>query len=515
MNIRTRTHWAGVNFQVANSLWHGMSHKSLTDLYTQRFHLPDDPTLGHAAGNIVASNTHCVNYSETEIAARLAAYDDKKGIYQSDLTRVIAPNDIAIGIKHHQPCPDKNIEVSSNPVLNLVETVKFQATHITIGVGIEFTAPNGITTPGVITLNNPQDYPAPDPGEIGLFGPRDYPITWVKPEFPDSLPQHIVRAYIDNIRTWFVILNTVTLFPDNSYNGGDPLGAISPDAIRQCASLALRSIAGDAEATKELSRPEHLVYCAELAYLALNIGTQFPLNIRTIEALDADATLIQHEITTKAFLRRNKNGKAHLVKLTMAPQDLRPIHDEPLADINPSPPCKVEPFGKKRFAIQPQTIDCILDSFFARQFNRAELIAHFGEYSAAKTQAWVFHTIIPAITLILEINRLRNKDCRLLGQALNSLGMKLGHVYGHSDQCPEAAYHALSLAIMPEREMLRSISGPRGNGAGAFCMPANFLLKTEDNMRRCEIKGYLSFSLIAFSLHQSMLIPSKHKCSPT
>jgi len=505
MNNKTQSNWTGVNIDMANSIWRGMNHKTLTDLYTQRFQLPPDPALGHAAGSIIESTTHCLSLSEIQITARLAAYDDAKGIFQSDLTRVIAPHEIAIGIKHHQPCPGKNIEVSADPVRNLVETVKFQATHITVAVGVEFNAPNGVTTPGVITLNNPQNYPDPDPGEIGLFGPREYPITWVRPEFPAGLAKHKVQAYIDNIRTWLVILNTVTLFPENSYNGGDPLGAISPDAIRYCASLALRSMSGDPEATKELGNPEHLVYCAELAYLALNIGTQVPLNKHTIEALGIEPMLIQREIVTKSFLHRNKNGKACLIKLAQAPEDLLAIHDEPTADINPVSPCKIEPFGTKRFAIQPQTLDCIVENFFERQFNRTELVSNFGEDSAAKTQAWVFRTIIPAIKLILEINRLRKKDCTLLEQTLNSLELKLGDTYGHADHGHEFSYHALSLAIRPEREALRLMSGPRGNGAGAFCMPANFLLNAEDNMMQCDTKGYLNFSVLAFSLHESIL----------
>ncbi|NOZ52382.1 MAG: hypothetical protein GXP08_04435 [Gammaproteobacteria bacterium] len=506
MKTQVQSKWTDVNYDVANKIWKGMAHKSLSDLYTQRFILPNDPALGRLAGEVVESKTHCLNLSENGIAARLVAYNDAKGIYQPDLTRIIRPNEIAIGIKHHQPCPGKNTEISSNSIKNMVEIIKFQATHITIAVGIEATMPNGTITPGVITLNNPQDYPETNLNEIGLFGPCEYPTTWVKPEFPNNMPTHKVKAYIDNIRTWLAILNTVTVFPEHSYNGSDPLGATTPEAIRYFASLALRAIAGDTEATKALNQKEHLVYCAELAYLALNIGTQFPLNKSTIKSLGVNPGIIHREITTKAFLSYNKNSKVKLVTLTLATANLLPIHDEPSANIHPVNPCKTAPFGKKYLAIQPQTVFNIVENFLARQFNRTELIIDMGEAHAAKIQAWALHTITPAILLALEENQLHNTNCNILEHTLKNLEIKLGQVYGDTNSSPETAHRALLLAIKPEQETLRSITGPRGNGVGAFCTPANFLLETENRMKQQETNGYLDFTVLAFSLHESMLI---------
>jgi hypothetical protein len=102
---------------------------------------------------------------------------------------------------------------------------------------------------GAVTINNPQDYgghQGPDDGR-GLFGTRDSPMIFLRPKFRPQVMAEQRAMYMDNIRTWLVIANTFTNFPQEKYNGNDPLGTLSVKATRVLGDKLLDALVGEFE----------------------------------------------------------------------------------------------------------------------------------------------------------------------------------------------------------------------------------------------------------------------------
>jgi hypothetical protein len=240
-------------------------------------------------------------------------------------------NDFLISIKHH----------AFNPCDSLTETLKFQCTHAqaVIKNGKDF----------VFTINNPQDY------ESGRFGKSNYPMIFVRPVLTDRISTELKKDYYQNIKNWLLLLNTYTEFPSD-YNGGDPLNGSYIKDIKRFGDLILGKILiGTSEFDAELSK--HPVYCAELIYLALNLGLYYPLNRE--EFLDIEDNLGD-------ILNDNDNPFIDKFPFLLC-ENLEPINKVLGFDIIDN-----ELFSDN-LAIRPLTSGEMLTNFFKESINSTDL----------------------------------------------------------------------------------------------------------------------------------------------
>lgn len=184
------------------------------------------------------------------------------------------PGDIGFSIKHHRSA---NRVLNANDETELRHDIKLQDTHIGIVVGVMHDG-----KPGVMTINNPQNYQNGGFGDESVSG--DYPMIFTKPVFPSDLPEATQQLMVDNIRTMLVGFNTVSRFPDN-YDGGDPLAATTIESLREHVKMMVLAVAGNDEAQAFFEDPKKFMYCAELAYVATSAGVQVPLNRKTVLGL--------------------------------------------------------------------------------------------------------------------------------------------------------------------------------------------------------------------------------------
>ena len=449
-----------VDLDKAGETW-GSTYSSLSDLFTTFTSLPD--------GRKIASATHMLGQKEDEL--RLIAYDDADGPAQQDISRFIAPGEIAITIKHHSPKPDDDKK----------ERIKLQCTHIQIAVGVTVDG-----NAGVVTVNNPQDC------QEGLFGEPSYPMIFVKPRFPKALAPSKVAQYVDNIRTWLVIANTLTKFPENNYNGGDPLATRSVGQIQMLAGKLVAALGGDADAMLWLHSSENHVYCAELAHVSLNLGIHMPLNQAT---LGTDAYgIVKEEVKTKKFLATNTNRYVELIDLRIAPDDLMPIADEigfSVTEIDND-----TPFGIG-LAIEPFTVADIIECFVQETVPREKM----GE-ELAPVQAEMLNRARPGLLQVVGMDVLSESDPKR--QAVEQLYDQLVTVVGTK----HGTYDAFREALRPLLASARKIANPRGDGTGAFMPPHCFMVRATDCIEggpHGPHRGILDWQYVGHGLHKNLL----------
>ena len=464
-----------VNFAVANEVFNRGANPATKpeDLFTT---LVPDPLGGPA----MPMATH---YKEGE-PITLIAYDNALGPKQDDITRFLAPGEVMIAVKHHKP---------EHPVLGGAgkEEVKLDSTHIELAVGVNVKNADGTTSRGAITLNNPQNY------ERGLFGEPDYPMIFLKLKFPPGLNEADKTAYMDNFRTWLTIANTFTNFP-GEYNGGDPLGTRSPAQTKEIGDQLIKAMTGSpaeqAEAKAWLASPDHKVYCAELAHVAMNLGLNMPLNKATLGEERFNA--VKSAIESKTFLQQNGNQYASMVDLTMAPESLRSVHDK--LGLSTSEPSATEPFGKG-LAFRPMTLTTMVEEFVSSMASRdlGRTLTETEARSFATKQAELFKGARPGIAEMVGLDRMPEGDPRRAG--LEALLNGIQAVVA----TPFTEYAQFRAQLDPLLAQAAQVTGPRPNGTGAFMPPSAFLLHALG--RADNTGGVMGLEVVGHGLHASML----------
>ena len=178
------------------------------------------------------------------------------------LAESFPPGSVGIAVRH-QRSRHRDLDADA-PSAVIVQEIGLRNTHVEILVGVE-----RFGQPGVVTLNSPQGY------ELGRFGDANYPMIFYDIEFDVQSPEH-QKLLMDNLRAWTLIYDGLLSFPLR-YRGNDPLSAHSPARVEQHAVMAVRAIAGDGEARSWFRNKENLLYCSELATLAINSAVLFPL----------------------------------------------------------------------------------------------------------------------------------------------------------------------------------------------------------------------------------------------
>ena len=447
-----------VDMEKARQLWRA-DYAKLSDLFSSKIMLPD--------GKVIFTPTHMMGQAEADV--KLIAYNDRDEIFQKDITRFVQPDEIAISIKHHSPSPSDDGK----------EKIKLQCTHIQIAVGVMAEG-----KPGVLSVNNPQDYQA------GLFGAPNYPMIFIRPIFPSGLSDSQITDYINNIRTWLVIANTFTHFPGD-YNGGDPLGTRNVEQVKQLGDNLLDALLGKREALDWLASPLNRVYCAELAHVSLNLGLHYPLNSRFADPQRFEK--IKEKIDSKTFVEQNDNSYIHFVSLCTAPEDLEPITEAAdIADAEPVP--HYSRWFDRNLGVKPFNVPNMLEKYLQFSIPRDEL----GEEVAA-VQAAVLKECQPAVFTALGLKNLPDSDKKKIFAAT---------LYEDIVKCVgtrHESYDSFREAISPLLDKAAEIASPRDDGFGAFIPPHCFLVRAAESIKGRTDIGLLKWQYMGHGLHESIL----------
>jgi len=171
---------------------------------------------------------------------------DRDDTNQPELAKYFDHDDeILISLKFHPTFHPQEIDI---------DTIKFNVTHA-----------QAVIKEGdnIITLNNPQSYMG------GLLGDDiTYPTIFLK-------PKGISRQHLRNIKNWLLVVNSLTTFPSD-YNGGDDINIKTLDDVEWYSRMLLGTLGGEPFAVAEIE--DYPVYCAELIYLAFNLGMVIPFD---------------------------------------------------------------------------------------------------------------------------------------------------------------------------------------------------------------------------------------------
>jgi hypothetical protein len=403
------------------------------------------------------------------------------------IAKYFKPGHVGITLKMHRP-ERRFVDLNSADAANMKEDFKLQDTHIGNIVGVP-QAEHG--HPGAFTLNNPQSY------EGGLWGDPVYSMIFLEPVFP-SWASARESDYLDNIRTTLLAFNAVSNFPGD-YNGGDPLGAHNPELLLVYVDNMVRAIAGDETAQAFFKEKEHLIYCAELSFIAFSGGLHAPLSRAFMEprvGTDVwERFVAQVELHNKGvaefqatgsvsepsnFVRMNANKKAQMVPITIAPDSLRPLWE-----LAPSPQ-----LAKKQMALVPMTAADIVKEFMRTHIPR-ELL---GE-SLAPVQAAVLDKMRPGLYESMAIDKLpaASPERQAVDALFDQIVAVVGTQYG--------SYAEFQEALAPLLEQARKLTGPRPGsleGEGLFTPPSLF-----HGAAQGQYQGLIGFQYVGHGVHVS------------
>lgn len=424
--------------------------------------------------------------------------DDAAGERVDNVDAYIAeafpPGQVGFAIKHHRPEFRTLALGGEGGVGEMKEHFKLQDTHIEIVIGVEDA---GVAH--AITVNNPQTY------ESGRFGNAHYPMVFVRPKFPSYLSQEQARLFNDNIRTMAVAFNTVSNFPGD-YNGGDPLGARSPEQVMLHASMMVRAVAGDESAVEWFKKPENLIYCAELAHVSSSAGLLAPLNAATFVPLVGQETWDKFVAAVKlhnenpaesAFAAHNGNKRVATVKLALAPEELKPAVAYAPADIAAAEATKL--------AFKPMTMADIVEHFLRTHiprelgFTDPQSGQHVSGEKLAPMQGAILEKMKPGLVEAMALDKLPpGPESDAIKAAVDDLFGKLVKVVGTS--YPD--YATFRANLEPLMQAARKMTGPRAdNGVGLFVPPSLLHVVAQGK----NPGGLLGLEYVGHGLHFSVL----------
>lgn len=451
-----------VDLAKAAEMW-GRQFASAAEIFSTSTDLPGGASIVVPTHTLAQSNLRVIPYNDRE--------EPEAGL----MAQLIEPGSLAISIKHNSASPNPDPK----------ERAKLQCRHIQIAVGVKDNGGNA-----VVTLNNPMAY---DNGAFTKKDEKNYPMLLIRPRLKAAVSRLLTeseeRQYMDNVRTWALIANTFTKFPGNGrYNGNDPLATRSIPDIKVLGGKLVEALLGSDSAKAWLEAPENQVYCAEFAHVSFNLGLYIPLN-RSV--LGGQVDDVGQALSSRKFLKFNRNVQAKKVGLTMAPENLQPISDrlgfEALA------PADGESFGNG-LAIEPFTMADMLEEAMKALVPRENL----GE-EVAPLQAEMLNAARKGLLELTGLNELPVNDAKRA--SATALFKQLIGVVGKEYE----NYDAFRSAVNPFMEVAKRMAGPRGDEAGLFIPPHCFLIRATDALEGKNSKGLLTWEYIGHGVHESLV----------
>ncbi|MEZ5450707.1 MAG: hypothetical protein R3E89_17620, partial [Thiolinea sp.] len=250
----------------AKSLWSDDSLQEPRDLLTK---------LIEIGGRWEEVPTHMRQDSDL----RLIAYQNTWQTKQRDILRYVLPGEWYIGSSHHNPGNRTITRQVMQDEEKGVEMLKFSITHIRNYIGIRDTRGQ----PGMVGTDSPRSYA--NQHSAGHVNPKDYPSLLWRVRFLEDISPAEQRAYINNIRSWSMLIHKVTKFPPD-YNGNDNLQTYTLDKVMTFGQQVLEALGGSRSSLNRLHDKAEQVYCSESGmHLALNLGLNAPLHQAGISQL--------------------------------------------------------------------------------------------------------------------------------------------------------------------------------------------------------------------------------------
>ena len=410
--------------------------------------------------------------------------------FQDDLARFILPGEFAISIKNHSP----------GPIPWSFEKLKLQCPHVQVAIGVRAEDRNC-----VITLNTPKSYHKFEDGyrtkhynspkaSLRLFGNEDYPMIFIKPKFPDHFSSTLKRQYVDNIRTWMVISNTLGHFPKETYDGRDPIATTSVKKIRCMGNYLLKALAGDELAKEWLRKEKNKLYCSEFVHASLNLGIHYPLNKANIGEKFYES--VARELSSKNFITGHPNLFAELVDLQMAPENLKPIIEE-IGEVEPSPPDSIMP--DPHLAIQLYTWADILATnlevrFPSEKISQKEISRLRVEFlnEVKKDMQKLYFLKEPENS-----SDIRDEFENIYGKILMTI-KQMGNQPGEFRQ-----------RLNPHIKTLRDLAFKIEKAVNYNIMPTCYLVSATSVNEKKKTEGILSWQYLGHGLHKNLLVCDK------
>lgn len=392
---------------------------------------------------------------------RLIGYKNTWQSQQRDMLRFIQPGEWYVGSSHHNP--------GNRPITRQVmqheehglDMLKFNITHIRNYIGIRTSG----RKPGVVGTDSPRSYATQN--GAGHVNPKDYPSLLWRVRFLEGISHAEQRAYINNIRTWSMLMHKVTKFPPD-YNGNDNLLTNSYDKVIGFGDTVLGALMGSRSDLTKLHNKSAQVYCSESGlHLALNLGLNAPLNQSTVTRLfgaNAWSSVKQMVNEGRNFWKNGRhldyygNGgdgyvqnseQNRMVDMEEAPDWLKPLKDRMSA----------RPLAGGGLAFRPWDSADMIEYFIKTAVPRESM----GEtWDVANKQAELLSWAKPGIFHSLGFSR-SNPPPRELVMLFDTLIAKVRHTY--------ADYNAFRAAIAQELAMAQQIVAPKAMGEGAFVPP--------------------------------------------
>lgn len=436
-----------VKANTAKALWNDRSLQNNRDLLTKLIQVGD---------NWEEVPTHIRQDSDI----RPIAYQNSWQTKQRDLLRYMLPGEWFIGSSHHNPGNRTITRQVMQDEEKGLEMLKFSITHIRNYIGIRDTRGK----PGMVGTDSPRSYAINN--KAGHVNPKNYPSLMWRVRFLEDITPAEQRAYINNIRTWSMLIHKVTKFPPD-YNGNDNLMTNSMSKVTEFGADVLGALSGSRGSLNKLHQKSAQVYCSESGmHLALNLGLNIPLNQATVNKVFGASQWTK--VLSMVNEGRNfwKNGRHldyygsgndgyvqnseqnRMVEMEEAPNWLQPL--------------------KERMSSRPLSSGGLV----FRPWNSADMIEYFIKTAVPRAgrETWA----------------VSNTQAELLGWAKPGIFHSLG--FGPSNPPPPPlvmlfdtiiskvrqtydSYGDFRAAIQPELMAAQQIVAPKSGGEGAFVPP--------------------------------------------
>lgn len=436
-----------LNPVTATELWKDSSLQTERDLLTKMIEV---------GGQWEEVPTHI----RTDDDIRLLAYQNTWQTKQRDLLRYIQPGEWYIGSSHHNPGNRMITRQVMQDEEKGLEMLKFSITHIRNYIGVR----DSSGKPGMVATDSPRSYA--NQHSAGHVNPKDYPALLWRVRFLGDISPAEQRAYINNTRTWTMLMHKVTKFPPD-YNGNDNLLTNTLDKVVEFGGTLLGALLGSRADLYKLHDAAAQVYCSESGmHLALNLGLNVPLNQATVSQLYGAASwpkVLALLNEGQAFWRNGKhldyyeNGsdgfvmnseQNRMVEMEEAPEWLKPLRER----------LPGRALGGGGLVFRPWDSADMIEHFIKTAVPRQGRESWAVSNAQAELLSWakpgIFHSLGFSVS---------NPPPPPLVMLFDTLIAKVRRNY--------PSYADFRAAIEPELLAAHQIVAPKSGGAGAFVPP--------------------------------------------
>ncbi|WP_020559552.1 hypothetical protein [Thiofilum flexile] len=254
-----------LNLPAIHSLWHDNGIKSSSELFNKILLLDKQTRL-------------ITTLLPAEQALHLIAFKNNWRSKQRDVLRYITPGEWYLGTSHRNPI-ERFItrQTLQDPILSR-SLLNFSIDHVRHYIGVCDTSQRA----GVVAVDTPRHYASEQ--AAGHINPKDHPALLWRLRFPSPISPAQQRAYLNNIRTWTMLLHKVVRFAAQP-SGSDVLQYDTWPKVQALGQQVLAILQQRGRDSIALIEATQVQLMEASVYLPLNLGLNVPLNKATITQL--------------------------------------------------------------------------------------------------------------------------------------------------------------------------------------------------------------------------------------